>query len=265
VRKLTGRRDRRGRRHQPADGRLRRDGHRWRQANSGLEQILTPSRLGRNQLRGVLSGSFDLMVGIVCDSHHCCNRAANARRCRASSPAETFMYLDLHKQTFAWGAGNRPGSRARPPSITQGGGTRSGRSRQRAFWACSRFSASSQAADRGPCRIVGDLLAVVGRQVMAISARRVPTGLRQAMGVRLRLADRALPLAHARQTSVTSRVTTSTASTGSSTSVTSPAGQRAWQTFARSHAAAGPQRGRPSRSRSVCRSASAAGTGDGCR
>jgi Lrp/AsnC family transcriptional regulator, regulator for asnA, asnC and gidA len=52
----------------------------------------------------ILSGSFDLMVEIVCaDNHHLLKLVQRIREVPGVKTTETFMYLDLHKQTFTWG------------------------------------------------------------------------------------------------------------------------------------------------------------------
>jgi Lrp/AsnC family transcriptional regulator, regulator for asnA, asnC and gidA len=52
----------------------------------------------------ILSGSFDLMVEIVCaGNHHLLKLVQRIREVPGVKTTETFMYLDLHKQTFTWG------------------------------------------------------------------------------------------------------------------------------------------------------------------
>jgi Lrp/AsnC family transcriptional regulator for asnA, asnC and gidA len=52
----------------------------------------------------ILSGSFDLMVEIVCsDNQHLLRLVQRIREVPGVKATETFMYLDLHKQTFSWG------------------------------------------------------------------------------------------------------------------------------------------------------------------
>jgi Lrp/AsnC family transcriptional regulator, regulator for asnA, asnC and gidA len=75
------------------------------QANSNLEQIAdTVSEWDETSYVVILSGSFDLMVEIVCaDNHHLLKLVQRIRDVPGVKATETFMYLDLHKQTFAWG------------------------------------------------------------------------------------------------------------------------------------------------------------------
>jgi Lrp/AsnC family transcriptional regulator for asnA, asnC and gidA len=52
----------------------------------------------------ILSGSFDLLVEVVCaDNHHLIALVQRLRDVNGVKSTETFMYLDLHKQTFSWG------------------------------------------------------------------------------------------------------------------------------------------------------------------
>ena len=52
----------------------------------------------------ILSGSFDLLVEVVCsDNHHLLGLVQRLRSLDGVKSTETFMYLDLHKQTFSWG------------------------------------------------------------------------------------------------------------------------------------------------------------------
>ena len=47
---------------------------------------------------------FDMMVEIVCsDNRHLLKIVQRMREVPGVKSTETFMYLDLHKQTFAWG------------------------------------------------------------------------------------------------------------------------------------------------------------------
>jgi Lrp/AsnC family transcriptional regulator, regulator for asnA, asnC and gidA len=75
------------------------------QANSNLEQIADAvSAWDETSYVVILSGSFDLMVEIVCsDNHHLLQIVQRMREVPGVKSTETFMYLDLHKQTFAWG------------------------------------------------------------------------------------------------------------------------------------------------------------------
>ena len=75
------------------------------QANSNLEQIAdTVSEWDETSYVVILSGSFDLMVEIVCaDNHHLLRLVQRMRDVPGVKSTETFMYLDLHKQTFSWG------------------------------------------------------------------------------------------------------------------------------------------------------------------
>ena len=52
----------------------------------------------------IISGSFDLLVEVVCaDNKHLLRVVERLRAVTGVRATETFMYLDLHKQTFAWG------------------------------------------------------------------------------------------------------------------------------------------------------------------
>jgi Lrp/AsnC family transcriptional regulator for asnA, asnC and gidA len=52
----------------------------------------------------IISGSFDLLVEVVCsDNKHLLRVVERLRSVDGVRATETFMYLDLHKQTFAWG------------------------------------------------------------------------------------------------------------------------------------------------------------------
>jgi Lrp/AsnC family transcriptional regulator for asnA, asnC and gidA len=52
----------------------------------------------------ILSGSFDLLVEVVCaDNRHLLDLVQRLRDVDGINSTETFMYLDLHKQTFSWG------------------------------------------------------------------------------------------------------------------------------------------------------------------
>jgi Lrp/AsnC family transcriptional regulator for asnA, asnC and gidA len=75
------------------------------QANSNLEQIAdTVSEWDETSYVVILSGSFDLMVEIVCaDNRHLLELVQRIREVPGVKTTETFMYLDLHKQTFTWG------------------------------------------------------------------------------------------------------------------------------------------------------------------
>jgi len=75
------------------------------QANSNLEQIAdVVSEWDETSYVVILSGSFDLMVEIVCsDNQHLLRLVQRIRDVPGVKATETFMYLDLHKQTFAWG------------------------------------------------------------------------------------------------------------------------------------------------------------------
>ncbi|HEY0387281.1 MAG TPA: Lrp/AsnC family transcriptional regulator [Gaiellales bacterium] len=75
------------------------------QANSNLEEIAdTVSEWDETSYVVILSGSFDLMVEIVCsDNQHLLKLVQRIRDVPGVKATETFMYLDLHKQTFAWG------------------------------------------------------------------------------------------------------------------------------------------------------------------
>ncbi len=52
----------------------------------------------------ILSGSFDLLVEVVCtDNRHLLQMVQRLRRVNGVRSTETFIYIDLHKQTFEWG------------------------------------------------------------------------------------------------------------------------------------------------------------------
>jgi Lrp/AsnC family transcriptional regulator, regulator for asnA, asnC and gidA len=75
------------------------------QANGNLEQIAdVVSAWDETSYVVILSGSFDMMVEIVClDNRHLLKIVQRMREVPGVKSTETFMYLDLHKQTFAWG------------------------------------------------------------------------------------------------------------------------------------------------------------------
>jgi Lrp/AsnC family transcriptional regulator, regulator for asnA, asnC and gidA len=75
------------------------------QASSNLEEIAdTVSAWDETSYVVILSGSFDLMVEIVCaDNQHLLQLVQRIRDVPGVKATETFMYLDLHKQTFSWG------------------------------------------------------------------------------------------------------------------------------------------------------------------
>jgi Lrp/AsnC family transcriptional regulator, regulator for asnA, asnC and gidA len=75
------------------------------QANSNLEEIAdVVSEWDETSYVVILSGSFDLMVEIVCsDNQHLLRLVQRIRDVPGVKATETFMYLDLHKQTFSWG------------------------------------------------------------------------------------------------------------------------------------------------------------------
>jgi Lrp/AsnC family transcriptional regulator, regulator for asnA, asnC and gidA len=75
------------------------------QANSNLEEIAdVVSAWDETSYVVILSGSFDLMVEIVCaDNQHLLKLVQRIREVPGVKATETFMYLDLHKQTFCWG------------------------------------------------------------------------------------------------------------------------------------------------------------------
>lgn len=75
------------------------------QANSNLEEIAdVVSDWDETSYVVILSGSFDLMVEIVCaDNQHLLRLVQRIRDVPGVKATETFMYLDLHKQTFSWG------------------------------------------------------------------------------------------------------------------------------------------------------------------
>jgi Lrp/AsnC family transcriptional regulator, regulator for asnA, asnC and gidA len=75
------------------------------QADSNLEELAdTVSAWNETSYVVILSGSFDLLVEIVCvDNQHLLQIVQRLRQVPGVKSTETFMYLDLHKQTFAWG------------------------------------------------------------------------------------------------------------------------------------------------------------------
>jgi Lrp/AsnC family transcriptional regulator for asnA, asnC and gidA len=75
------------------------------QANSNLEEIADiVSAWDETSYVVILSGSFDLMVEVVCsDNQHLLRLVQRIREVPGVKTTETFMYLDLHKQTFSWG------------------------------------------------------------------------------------------------------------------------------------------------------------------
>jgi Lrp/AsnC family transcriptional regulator, regulator for asnA, asnC and gidA len=75
------------------------------QASSDLQALAdTVSAWGETSYVVILSGSFDLLVEVVCtDNRHLLGLVQRLRSLDGVKSTETFMYLDLHKQTFAWG------------------------------------------------------------------------------------------------------------------------------------------------------------------
>ena len=52
----------------------------------------------------ISAGSFDLLVEVVCtDKRHLLELIGRLRDVEGVRSTETFMYLELHKQTFQWG------------------------------------------------------------------------------------------------------------------------------------------------------------------
>jgi Lrp/AsnC family transcriptional regulator for asnA, asnC and gidA len=75
------------------------------QATSDLQDIADEvSTWDETSYVVVLSGSFDLLVEVVCaDNRHLIELVQRLRNVEGIKSTETFMYLDLHKQTFSWG------------------------------------------------------------------------------------------------------------------------------------------------------------------
>jgi len=75
------------------------------QADSNLEELAeTVAAWDETSYVVILSGSFDLMVEVVCsDNQHLLRLVQRLRQVPGVKSTETFMYLDLYKQTFAWG------------------------------------------------------------------------------------------------------------------------------------------------------------------
>ncbi len=75
------------------------------QADSNLEAIADEvSAWDETTYVVILSGSFDLLVEVVCtDNRHLLEIVQQLRQVQGVRSTETFMYLDLHKQTFEWG------------------------------------------------------------------------------------------------------------------------------------------------------------------
>jgi Lrp/AsnC family transcriptional regulator for asnA, asnC and gidA len=75
------------------------------QATSNLQDIAdVVSSWDETSYVVILSGSFDLLVEVVCaDNHHLIDLVQRLRDVEGVKSTETFMYLDLHKQTFSWG------------------------------------------------------------------------------------------------------------------------------------------------------------------
>ena len=75
------------------------------QAASNLQEIADAvSAWDETSYVVVLSGSFDLLVEVVCaDNHHLLELVQRIRDVDGVKSTETFMYLDLHKQAFTWG------------------------------------------------------------------------------------------------------------------------------------------------------------------
>ena len=75
------------------------------QASSDLQEIAdTVADWDETTYVVILSGSFDLMVEVVCtDNQHLLAMVQRIRDVPGVKSTETFMYLDLYKQTFSWG------------------------------------------------------------------------------------------------------------------------------------------------------------------
>jgi Lrp/AsnC family transcriptional regulator, regulator for asnA, asnC and gidA len=75
------------------------------QANTDLHRIADIVSSWRETTYVVISaGSFDLLVEVVCaDNRHLLDLVQRLRDVDGINSSETFMYLDLHKQTFSWG------------------------------------------------------------------------------------------------------------------------------------------------------------------
>ena len=74
-------------------------------AESNLQQIADSiAEWDETSYVVILSGSIDLLVEVVCaDKLHLLEVVERLRAVPGIISTETFMYLDLHKQTFAWG------------------------------------------------------------------------------------------------------------------------------------------------------------------
>ncbi len=65
----------------------------------------------------VTAGSFDLLLEIVCeDDDHLLDTVARIRAVAGVESTETFVYLGLRKQTYAWGT-RRTDRAAEPPEL----------------------------------------------------------------------------------------------------------------------------------------------------
>jgi Lrp/AsnC family transcriptional regulator for asnA, asnC and gidA len=65
----------------------------------------------------VTAGSFDVLLEAVCeDDDHLLDIIATIRGVDGVEFTETFVYLGLHKQTYAWGT-RRPDRAAEPPGL----------------------------------------------------------------------------------------------------------------------------------------------------
>ena len=69
----------------------------------------------------VTAGSFDLMVEVVCeDDEHLLDTVARVRSVDGVESTETFVYLGLRKQTYAWGT-RRADRATETPELTAEG------------------------------------------------------------------------------------------------------------------------------------------------
>ena len=75
------------------------------QANSDLDRVAAAaSELGETSYVVITSGSYDLLVEVVCEhNRHLLDVVQRLREIDGVKSTETFMYLDMVKMTYAWG------------------------------------------------------------------------------------------------------------------------------------------------------------------
>jgi Lrp/AsnC family transcriptional regulator, regulator for asnA, asnC and gidA len=75
------------------------------QTDANLQQVADHvARWEETSYVVIAAGSFDLLVEVVCvDNKHLLEVVRRLREVQGVRSTETFMYLDLYKQTFGWG------------------------------------------------------------------------------------------------------------------------------------------------------------------